>query len=81
MTLHEQIEKILDRVRPGLRLDGGDIELVEADEATGIVKVKLHGACRNCPMSQMTLKWGVEAALSEQLPWVKEVMNLEEATE
>jgi Fe-S cluster biogenesis protein NfuA len=70
----EQVEKALDLVRPALVADGGNIELVDVDEATGVVKVKLVGACGSCPMSQMTLRMGVERVLREQVPAVKEVV-------
>ena len=75
--MREQIEQVLDQVRPALRLDGGGIELVEVDEATGIVKVRLRGACVGCPMSQITLKMGVEAALMDAIPAIREVISVE----
>jgi Fe-S cluster biogenesis protein NfuA len=65
------VEKALDKIRPALRADGGDIELV--DVVDGIVKVRLTGACGGCPMSQMTLKMGVEKVLKQQIPEVKSV--------
>ncbi len=71
--MRERIEEILKRVRPALRMDGGDIELVDFDESTGVVRVRLQGACHGCPMSAITLRMGVEMALQEALPWVKEV--------
>jgi len=61
----------INRIRPNLQADGGDIELV--DIVNGIVKVRLKGACAGCPMSQMTLKMGVEAYLKKQVPEVKAV--------
>ncbi len=70
----EQIEAVLAQIRPALNQDGGGIEVVEVDEANGIVRVRLQGACVGCPMSQVTLKMGVEAALQDALPWVKEVI-------
>ena len=69
--MRENIEKALDKIRPALRADGGDIELI--DVVDGIVKVRLTGACGGCPMSQMTLKMGVEKALKQQVPEVKSV--------
>ena len=69
--MRENIEKALDKIRPALRADGGDIELI--DVVDGVVKVKLTGACGGCPMSQMTLKMGVEKVLKEQVPEVKSV--------
>jgi Fe-S cluster biogenesis protein NfuA len=68
----EEVKKVLETVRPALQADGGDVELVEVTE-DGIVKVKLTGACGHCPMSTMTLKMGIERALKEQVPGVKEV--------
>ncbi len=71
--MKEKIEKALEEIRPMLRADGGDISLVEVD-AEGVVKVRLSGACGGCPMSQMTLKMGVERALKQKVPGVKEVI-------
>ena len=70
--MREQIEQALDKIRPALQRDGGDIELVEVEES-GIVKVKLTGACGGCPMSQMTLKQGVERIVKQLVPQVKAV--------
>jgi len=71
--MKDRVEKALDLIRPALQNDGGDIELVDVDEKTGVVKVKLVGACGGCPMSQMTLRMGVERILKEQVPEVTEV--------
>jgi len=71
--MKEKVEKALEKIRPALQADGGDIELVEVT-ADGIVKVRLRGACGSCPMSQMTLKMGVENALKKAIPGVKEVV-------
>ena len=70
--MREKVEKAISEIRPFLEADGGNIELVDVQE--GIVKVKLVGACGSCPMSQMTLKRGVEARLKAQIPEVKEVI-------
>lgn len=75
--MRDQIERILEQIRPALRMDGGGIELIDVDEAAGIVKVKLQGACRGCPMSQMTLKMGVEAAICQALPGIREVVAID----
>ncbi|MDD3631699.1 MAG: NifU family protein [Atribacterota bacterium] len=75
MSLKEQVEKALEKIRPSLRADGGDVELVEVTE-DGIVKVRLQGACRGCPMSQMTLKLGIERTLKQEIPEVKEVQSV-----
>ncbi len=72
--MKEEVQKALDLVRPALQNDGGDVELVDVDEQTGTVKVRLTGACGSCPMSQMTLRMGVERVLKEQVPAVKEVV-------
>jgi Fe-S cluster biogenesis protein NfuA len=72
--MKDQVEKALDLIRPALVADGGNVELVDVDEATGVVKLKLVGACGSCPMSQMTLRMGVERVLREQVPAVKEVV-------
>lgn len=69
--MKEKVLELLDKIRPNLQADGGDIELVSIDD--GVVKVRLTGACGHCPMSQMTLKNGVEAFLKENMPEVKSV--------
>ena len=65
------VELALEKIRPMLQRDGGDIELVEVND--GVVKVRLTGACKGCPMSQMTLKQGVEKLLLKEVPGLKEV--------
>lgn len=72
-TLKEQVEEQLQRVRPALQADGGNVELVEVGD-DGVVQVRLQGACGSCPMAQMTLKHGIERHLKEKLPEVKEVV-------
>ncbi|NLJ86119.1 MAG: NifU family protein [Firmicutes bacterium] len=72
--MKEQVQKILDQIRPQLQADGGDVALV--DVVDGIVKVKLQGACAGCPMSALTLKNGIERILKQELPAVKEVVNV-----
>ncbi len=69
--MKEKVEKILEEIRPSLKADGGDIELVDVKD--GVVKVRLKGSCAGCPMSQMTLALGVERVLKEKLPEVKKV--------
>jgi Fe-S cluster biogenesis protein NfuA len=71
-----KVEKALAKVRPMLAMDGGGVELIDVDEATGIVKVKLTGACGCCAMAQMTLKSGVEQALKKEVPGVKKVISV-----
>ncbi|MHB9150201.1 MAG: NifU family protein [Thermoleophilia bacterium] len=74
--MKERVEEALQLIRPALQNDGGDVELVDVDEASGVVTVKLVGACGGCPMSQMTLKSGIERVLKEAVP---EVMAVESA--
>ena len=69
--LKKSVEQVLTRIRPMLQRDGGDIELIEVTD--GIVKVRLTGACKGCPMSQMTLKQGVERFLLQEVPGLKQV--------
>ncbi len=70
----EKVQDVLNQIRPGLQADGGDVELV-AVEDDGTVKVRLTGACAGCPMSTMTLKNGIERALKDHIPEVKEVVQ------
>jgi len=70
--LKEKVEKAIEKIRQYLQADGGDIELVEVQE--GIVKVKLLGACKGCPMAQMTIQQGVERAIKKEVPEVKSVV-------
>ena len=73
--LKEKVEAVLEKIRPALQADGGDVELVDVGE-DGIVKVRLKGACAGCPMSQMTLKQGIESTLKQEIPEVKEVVSV-----
>ena len=68
----ERVQAALDKIRPALQADGGDVELVDVTE-DGVVKVALQGACRGCPMSQLTLANGVERVLKEEVPGVVRV--------
>ena len=70
--MQDKVEEVLEKIRPVLIRDGGNVELVGVDDGT--VKVKLTGACAGCPMSTMTLKMGIEKILKEELPDVKEVV-------
>ena len=72
IIMEEEVKKVLDAVRPALQADGGDVELIEVT-ADGVVKVRLKGACGSCPMSQMTLKMGIERKLREMIPEIAEV--------
>ena len=71
--MQERVEAALEKVRPSLQADGGDVELVEVS-AEGVVKVRLTGACSGCPMRQMTLQMGIGRALKEEVPEVKEIV-------
>ncbi len=70
--MKELIEKVIDKIRPSLQMDGGDIELVSV--ADGVVKVRLKGACHGCQMSRMTLSQGVEKAIKAEVPEIKAVV-------
>ncbi len=70
----ERVKQALDKIRPSLQADGGDVKLISVDE--NVVKVKLTGACGGCPFSQMTLKMGIERALKEEIPEIKEVISI-----
>jgi Fe-S cluster biogenesis protein NfuA len=70
----EQVEEVLSKLRPFLQRDGGDVELVDVED--GIVKLRLMGACGSCPSSTITLKAGIERALFEEVPGIKEVQQV-----
>ena len=70
--MNEKVETALDSIRPALQNDGGDVELIDVSD--GVVKVKLTGACGGCPMSEMTLKMGIERVIRQQVPEIKEVI-------
>lgn len=69
--MKEKVQAVLDKVRPALQADGGDVELV--DVVDGIVKVRLQGACKGCPMSQMTLRNVIERVIKKEIPGIKAV--------
>jgi Fe-S cluster biogenesis protein NfuA len=71
----EKIKAALEKVRPSLQADGGDVEFVNVNDE-GVVSVKLTGACGGCPMSQMTLKMGIEKFLKSEVPEVSEVIGI-----
>ena len=77
MALREQVEEVLAEVRPALQAHGGDVELVEVVEDGGVVRVRLQGACRGCPMAQMTLAMGIEQTLKDRVPEVQRVEPVE----
>ena len=72
--MREKVEKALNGVRPYLQADGGDVELVDVEN--GVVKVKLTGACSGCPMSQMTLKQGIESYVKKAIPEISSVESV-----
>ncbi len=71
--MKERVRAILEKVRPSLQADGGDVELVDVSEE-GVVRVRLTGACKGCPMSQMTLKMGIQRYLQREMPEIKDVV-------
>jgi Fe-S cluster biogenesis protein NfuA len=73
--MKERVEQALAKVRPALQADGGDVELVDVGE-NGVVKVRLKGACGGCPMSQLTLKMGIERILKNEVPEVTAVESV-----
>lgn len=73
MSHREQIQEVLDSIRPAIQADGGDVELLGYDEASGVVEVRLMGACESCPISMMTLKQGIERRVKSVVPGVVEV--------
>lgn len=72
--MKEKVEEVLNKIRPALQADGGDVELVEVVD--GVVTVRLKGACGGCPMSQMTLKMGIERLLKKEIPEIKSVVSV-----
>ena len=72
--MRDKVAAVLDKIRPSLMADGGDVELVDVKD--GVVSVRLVGACGSCPMSTMTLKHGVERTLKSELPDIKEVVAI-----
>ncbi len=79
MPEKEKIEEVLDKIRPMLVADGGNVELVNVNDGT--VEVRLTGACGGCPMSTMTLKMGIERMLKQEIPEIKEVVAVSAADE
>jgi Fe-S cluster biogenesis protein NfuA len=72
--MKEKVEAALKKIRPMLQRDGGNVELIDVED--GIVKVRLQGACAGCPMSQMTIKNGIERLLKQEIPEVKLVVSV-----
>ncbi len=76
--LMKEIEQALDFVRGGLAMHNGGVDLVDVDQATGVVKVRMRGMCVGCPMSQLTLKAGIEEAVRMAVPEITEVISVED---
>ena len=74
--MRAQVEKTIEVIRPALKADGGDIILHEVDDATGVIKVELIGACVGCPASTQTLKAGIERIMRDRIDGVTEVINI-----
>jgi Fe-S cluster biogenesis protein NfuA len=72
--LEEKVRAVLEEIRPNLQADGGDVELVAVEG--GVVSLRLTGACGSCPMASMTLKMGIEEALKQRIPEVREVVSV-----
>lgn len=72
--MRDKVEAALNKIRPSLVADGGNVELVDVND--GVVKVKLTGSCAGCPMSTMTLKMGIERIIKQDVPEIKEVVSV-----
>ncbi len=72
----DKLNKILDKVRPALERDGGNLELVSYDQKSGIVEISLQGACAHCPLADVTLKHIIEEQIKKEMPEVKEVRSV-----
>ena len=76
MSKEHQIIEVLDQIRPALHADGGDVEFIDFDEAEGVVRLRLMGACESCPISMLTLKEGIERRIRSTVPEVTGVMAI-----
>ncbi|MEK7072391.1 MAG: NifU family protein [Patescibacteria group bacterium] len=74
--MKEKIKKQLDKIRPYIQMDGGDVEFVSFDDKSGLLTIKLQGACVGCPMSQITLQEGIGKTIKLEIPEVKEVVAI-----
>jgi Fe-S cluster biogenesis protein NfuA len=72
--MFERVKKVLDKIRPSLQADGGDVKLISVED--NVVRVQLTGACAGCPFSEMTLKMGIERTIKEEIPEIKEVISI-----
>ncbi len=75
LSVKQRVQQVIDMIRPAIQSDGGDVELVDVDEA-GIVQLRMHGACIGCPSATLTLKMGIERNLRQRVPEVSEVVCL-----
>lgn len=75
MITKQKIEEVLDKIRPSIQADGGDVELVSIRD-DNVVEVRLTGACKGCPMSTLTLKAGIERVIKQEIDEVKEVISV-----
>ena len=73
--MRAQVEEVIAKIRPAVQADGGDLHLIDVDDATGVVTVELSGACVSCPASTVTLKAGIERILKDRVEGVTEVVN------
>jgi Fe-S cluster biogenesis protein NfuA len=79
--VQEQVEDVIEIIRPAIQADGGDISLLEVDEESGVVTVQLHGACVSCPASTVTMKAGIERIMKDRVPGVTAVVQPDEGVE
>jgi Fe-S cluster biogenesis protein NfuA len=79
--MQEQVEEVIEIIRPAIQADGGDIVLLEVDEGTGVVTVQLQGACVSCPASTVTMKAGIERIMKDRVPGVTAVVQPDEDLE
>ena len=75
IRMKEAVQKVIDRIRPNLQANGGDVELINVTD-DGVGKVRLTGACHGCPMAQLTLKNGIEKIVKQEIPAVKSVISV-----
>lgn len=79
--MKEQVEEVIEIIRPAIQADGGDLSLLDVDESTGVVTVELHGACVSCPASTVTMKAGIERIMKDRVPGVTAVVQPDEDLE
>lgn len=79
--VYEQVEEVIEIIRPAIQADGGDITLLSVDEESGVVTVQLSGACVSCPASTVTMKAGVERIMKDRVPGVTSVVQPDEGAE